>query len=122
MCNKTKYIGRCGLLSSTLLFLFSLWTISPASAQTTTGNITGIVTDTSSAVIVGATVTAHNVSTGVNSQAVTNAPGSYPIQFLPIGQYQLTIEASGFGTQSIPAFSLEIDQTAKFNIQLKAGG
>lgn len=106
----------CGLFLSMLLLLPSA-----AVGQTTTGNITGNVTDPSGAVIVGATVTAHNVATGVNSPATTNASGSYIIRFLPIGPYTVTVEASGFGTQSIPEFSLEIDQTAKFNVMLKPG-
>ncbi|HEX3435223.1 MAG TPA: TonB-dependent receptor, partial [Pseudacidobacterium sp.] len=92
-----------------------------AFAQTVTGNITGTVTDSSGAVVVGATVTAHNVATGVDTPVTTNDAGLYIIRFLPIGQYQVTVEANGFGKQILPTFSLEIDQTAKFNVQLQAG-
>ena len=53
--------------------------------------------------------------TGVETPAATNASGVYSIRFLPIGQYEVTVKASGFGTQTIPPFSLEIDQTA--NVQ-----
>jgi Carboxypeptidase regulatory-like domain/TonB-dependent Receptor Plug Domain len=95
--------------------------IPAALAQTVTGSITGVVTDRSGAVIAGATVTARNIATGVDTPVTTNASGSYNIQFLPIGQYQVTVHANGFGTQEIPAFSLEIDQKAKFNVQLSAG-
>src|ERR1700733_7340869 len=90
-------------------------------AQTVTGNITGIVTDTSGAIIAGATVTARNQDTGVASPTTTNSSGFYSIQFLPIGHYDVTVQATGFGTETIPPFSLEILQTATFNVHLKVG-
>jgi len=93
-----------------------------AVAQTVTGAITGTVTDPSEAVVSGAHVTAHNLDTGVNSPTVTNATGFYRIQFLPIGRYEVTVEANGFGTQTIPAFQLEVLQTATFNVKLTVGG
>ena len=107
-------------LSIALFFLLALTPVS-SRAQTVTGNITGAVTDTSGAVVAGATVMAHNVRTGVDSEVTTNSSGVYDIRFLPIGQYELTVKANGFTTQTVPAFSLEIDQTAKFNVQLTVG-
>ncbi len=92
-----------------------------AYAQTVTGTITGLVTDQSGAVIPGATVVARNVDTGVDSPTSTDAAGLYRIGFLPIGRYQVTVEAKGFGTQTVPPFSLEAVQTASFNIKLTAG-
>jgi hypothetical protein len=38
-----------------------------------------------------------------------------------IGLYQVTVQANGFGKETIPPFSLEILQTAKFNLTLKIG-
>ena len=90
-------------------------------SQTVTGNITGTVTDASGAVIPGAAVTARNLDTGVDSPTTSNAAGLYRIQFLPIGRYQVTVQAAGFGVQTVPPFSLEIQQTANFNVQLKPG-
>ncbi len=91
-------------------------------AQTVTGAVTGTVTDPSGSVIPGAAVTAHNTETGVNSTATTNGAGLYRIANLPIGRYEVTIEASGFTQQTIPAFALEALQTANFNVALKIGG
>src|ERR1700678_137046 len=90
-------------------------------AQTVTGNITGIVTDSSGAIIPKATVTALNQDTGVSSSANTNAAGLYRIEFLPIGHYKVTVQATGFGTETLPPFSLEILQTVTFNVHLKVG-
>jgi hypothetical protein len=91
-------------------------------AQTVTGSITGVVTDTSGAVISGANVLAHNADTGVNSATTTNSSGVYTIRFLPIGHYEVTVKANGFTTAVIPAFNLEVLQTAKFNVSLSVGG
>jgi hypothetical protein len=116
-----KIVSRGAVaLSVALLFFFSL-SPNAARAQTVTGNITGAVTDPSGAALVGATVTAHNVRTGVESRATTNQAGVYNIRFLPIGQYELTVSAAGFTAQTVPAFALEIDQTVKFNVKLTVG-
>jgi hypothetical protein len=93
-----------------------------AHGQTVTGSVTGLVTDPSGAVVVGAKVTAENVATGVKTSAQTNAAGAYTIRFLPIGTYQVTIDAKGFATDHVAAFSLEIDQTARVDAKLKLGG
>ncbi len=90
-------------------------------AQTVTGSVTGSVTDASGAVVAGATVTAHDLDTGVDSPVTTNASGAYRIQFLPIGRYQVSIEANGFNKQTLPPFTLEVLQTANFNVKLAVG-
>lgn len=109
---------RWAAASSTMALLCTV----PLHAQTVTGAITGTVTDPSGAVIPGAKVVAHNVDTGVNSPATTDAAGLYRIAFLPIGRYQVTIDAQGFGAQTIPPFSLEALQAPTFNVKLVPGG
>lgn len=93
--------------------------LGPAVAQTVTASITGSVTDPSDAVVVGAKVTAENVATGVVTTARTNPDGVYTIRFLPIGNYTVTVDATGFATQKVAAFALEIAQTAKIDFSLK---
>jgi len=95
--------------------------VSAAMAQTVTGSITGLVTDPSGAVVAGAQVVAHNLATGVDSAATTDAAGLYHIEFLPIGRYELSVQASGFSRETLPAFSLEALQTATLNIALRVG-
>lgn len=101
--------------------LAAFFLTSAALGQTVTGSITGQVTDPSGAVIVGANVTAVNVGTSVKTVTQTNASGAYTIRFLPIGTYTVTVEATGFTTQQVSPFALEIDQTAKINASLKIG-
>lgn len=120
MCDP-RVSTHCGRLCCSLLLLMAFVITAGVRAQTVTGNISGTVTDPSGAVVVGATVTAHNMATGVDTTVTTNDAGLYVVRFLPIGQYQVTVQASGFGTQTIPVFSLEIGQIAKFNVTLQAG-
>jgi hypothetical protein len=101
--------------------LSALFCLPAAVGQTVTGSITGQVTDSSGAVVVGANVTAENTATSVKTSAKTNGSGVYFVRFLPVGIYTVTVEATGFNTQQIPSFSLEIDQTAKIDASLKIG-
>ncbi len=108
-------------LSCTLLLIFAFLTCTKSPAQTTTGNITGTVTDPTGAIITGATATARNTGTGIETQATTNDAGVYTIRFLPIGQYEVTVTANGFVTAQYPPFQLEINQTVKLDGKLQVG-
>lgn len=101
--------------------LCSLMVAIPGMAQTVTGTIRGTITDQSGAIVQGAKVTAVNVATGVQTAATTNQAGEYSIRFLQIGQYKITVEASGFQTANYGPFALEIDQVAKVDVPLQIG-
>src|ERR1700743_1953951 len=105
-------------LSSHILLALALVIITciPALTQTITGSITGLVTDSSGAVVVGAKVIATNVLTGVATPTVTNSSGIYSLRFLQIGQYKISVESSSFAPQSTNPFTLEVDQEAKVNV------
>ena len=83
---------QCGVI---VLFLLAL-RVPAALAQEFRGSITGTVSDKSQAVLPGVTVTATNVDTGVGTNAVTNADGSYLLPFLTPGSYSVTAELMGF--------------------------
>ena len=81
------------------LFLFGIAVAgASASAQVagTAGTITGTVTDTSGAVIPGATVTLHNVVTGFEKQSKSDQTGAFAFSNLPFANYHLTISQQGF--------------------------
>jgi hypothetical protein len=92
-----------------------------AHAQTFTGNISGTVSDSSGAVVPGASIAATNVQTGVRTSATSNSVGVNTIRFLPTGQYKVSVQANGFQTMSFPVFTLEVDQTVRLDAQLKVG-
>ena len=70
-----------------------------ASAQVTTADLVGRVTDASGGVLPGVTVTATHTGTGVVRSQVTTETGDYAFTLLPIGTYEVRMELQGFGTQ-----------------------
>jgi hypothetical protein len=74
-----------------LIAVVSVW------AQTaTTGDIAGVVTDPSAAVVAGVQVALKNVDTGSFTSTTTNAQGLYNFSLLPPGQYSVTANGAGF--------------------------
>src|SRR5690349_1211163 len=72
-----------------------------AFAQQPLGNLSGVVSDPSGAVVSGATVTATSLATGATRTATTNDQGFFLIPTLQAGNYKLTIEARGFATSTV---------------------
>jgi hypothetical protein len=108
-------------LSVKLLFVVLLAGGVLAWSQATTGSISGRVTDSTDRVIEGAKVSIQAVETGLITTAVTNNSGEFIETALPPNHYTITISASGFETDTIPEFKLDIDQRALFNLALKVG-
>src|SRR5687767_14401511 len=68
-------------------------------AQASTGTILGVVSDSSGAVIPGVTITIQNVATGFRRAAISGEDGSYRAPALPVGNYTVRFELTGFQTQ-----------------------
>lgn len=79
-----------------LLFAFSFTTSIAFSQSITSGDITGVITDPTGAVVPNATVTATSDTTAQKHTATTNAQGFYRFSFLPPGPYTVSASASGF--------------------------
>ncbi len=71
---------------------------SVALGQAVTGTIAGSVVEEAGPPVAGATVTARNLATGFRQSAVSETSGAYRVEGLPAGTYDVTAEASGFGT------------------------
>ena len=69
-------------------------------AQTSSGGIQGLVTDTSGAVIPGATVVITNPVSGLSRKATSDDAGRYQFTNLPFNPYHLVITATGFAAVS----------------------
>src|SRR6516165_511141 len=114
-------------LQSVALALFCLTLVavicgaSVTSAQEVTATITGTITDQSSAAVAGANVTATSVERGVAYTATTNDAGIYRISNLPVGNYDLKVEKTGFQTALRPALTLALNQVARIDIEMKVG-
>src|SRR5215467_3495329 len=91
---RTMSVVRAGLVA--LAFL----TPSTAVAQVTTADIVGRVTDSTGAVLPGATVTIENVATHDVRSAPSNETGDFLFNLLPIGEYTVKVELQGFNSQT----------------------
>lgn len=69
-----------------------------AFAQNNSGSITGVVTDKTSAVIPGATVTLTDEASGVARTAVSNEVGYFSLVGVPVAVYDVKVSAPGFNT------------------------
>jgi hypothetical protein len=88
------------------------------SGQTTTGTITGTITDPSGAVVPGATVSVVNVDEGSTRDAVTNNAGDFTAPNLTIGRYRVRVNVPGFTPYESPDLMLSANQVLNANIHL----
>src|SRR5260221_6558617 len=82
----------------------------------------GVVTDSTGAIIVGATVRVKNVETGGIRTLVTDSAGRYAASFLSVGKYDVTAEQAGFHAESKTGIPLVLEQRVTVKIKLGVGG
>ena len=122
--NTLKLLGAGRQKAIAFVFAIALATcmlVGPASAQTTTGTISGTVTDSTGSVVSNATVTVTSVQTGISQLTPSNASGNYIFPALPTGDYKLSTQAPGFGTNNQTGLHLDVSQNLVSNILLKVG-
>lgn len=88
-------------------------------AQSTTGAITGTVVDQAQAVIAGATVTVRNLQTNATRSVTTDSDGRFRIEGLPVGNYEVTVEHTGFAKHVRGPITLNVNQIAVLQIEMK---
>jgi outer membrane receptor protein involved in Fe transport len=92
-----------------------------AAAQTETGRITGLVTDSTGGLLPGATVTARAVGTGATRSHVTDATGQYVFANLPPGSYELSVVLQGFRTANL-SVPVTVGASVNVNVKLEIAG
>jgi len=102
-------------------FLLSLSLLTSLSAQTFTGSILGTITDTSGAVIAGATVTAVNLAAGESRTVRTSPAGEYSSPSLPPGDYRIIVEVKGFKRFERAPISVDVLQNVRLDVALQPG-
>ena len=89
--------------------------------QEATTSLNGVVTDTSGAVLPGASVTATRAATGEVHQTTANAHGEYQFQQLIPGTWTVKVSAPGFGDQSkVSDLLVSLPATIDFKMGLGA--
>src|SRR5882724_5093061 len=89
-----------------------------ASAQTTTATLLGLIRDKSGASVTGVQITAENVATAFTRTTVSDETGAYLITNLPVGDYVITAEKSGFTRFAEKGITLVVAQNARVDITL----
>jgi hypothetical protein len=92
-----------------------------AMAQSTTQSIMGLVTDSTGAVVVAAKVTVTNEATGVTRSAETNNTGNYTFALMPVGNYDVKVEMSGFKTEQVRGIRLETAAQLRQDFVMQVG-
>ena len=100
----------------------ALFLLGSAAAQDLTGVLSGTARDTTGGVIPGASVIITNAATGVQVwRGRTDAAGRYLAPAIPVGRYDLNVEAAGFKKAEIRGVSLQVDQRARVDLTLQPG-
>lgn len=92
-----------------------------ALAQVVTGTISGTVSDSTGAVVPGATVTVRNVETGISRTVTTDAAGRYRAPQLGLGNYEVSAESAGFQTAVRSGITITVGREAAVDFTLQVG-
>ena len=100
-----------------LFFVQSKW----ATAQVTTADIVGTVTDQSGAAVTSATVTDTNLATGVSQKTTVSSSGGFELHcLLQIGTHEVSVQAPGFKGYTTQV-TLAVGDRARVDAQLTVG-
>lgn len=119
--------SRFRLLLPGILVVFCMLFGSPLSLSTAAfgqaeqGTITGLIRDSSGAIIRGAKVSATDVATNTVSSTVSDSNGYYTIPYLAPGTYKVTAEANGFSLSTVSGIHITVNLSTGINLTLKVG-
>jgi hypothetical protein len=85
------------------------------------GSIRGTVTDESGAPAPEAQVTTRNINTGLTQSAKTGSDGVYNLLYLPAGEYNLTVEKTGFRKTETSGITVNVATVTDLDVRLTIG-
>jgi len=100
-----------------LLLVVLMATVRVGAQTSTTGDIAGLVTDPTAAVVPGAPITLKNVDTGSSTATTTNAQGSYNFSLLQPGNYSVSANVAGF-QKVLKTVTVTLGTSTTVNLQL----
>ncbi len=119
--DQTTYLVRTEVSVSMLKYAICvLLAALPLLAQSKAA-INGDVTDATGAAVPNATVRVRSVSIGVERDTKTNESGSFSVPSLQGGDYEITVESTGFKTLVRSGVKLDTDQVANLKLRLEVG-
>ena len=90
--------------------------IAPAAAQVDQGQISGTVRDPTGAIVAGAKVSAVNTRLGESRSTETGANGYFVITSMPVGLYNVKVQASGF--KSFVQEGIKLDAASRVSVDV----
>ncbi len=105
----------------TTLFAITILLVVPVSAQVSTGDISGRITDSEQRVVAGATITATNKGNAQSRTTTTNESGDFTITDLPPGKYDVSVEAPSFSKAIVRDYELNVGANRTLAIEMKPG-
>src|SRR3984885_14483672 len=93
----------------------------PAVWASVGGSISGTIKDPAGSVIAGATVAIHEMNTGLSYRSRTDSKGYYTFPLLPVGTYELDVEATGFRSYQRTGIVLDTNAALMLNAPLEVG-
>ncbi|MBM3739325.1 MAG: TonB-dependent receptor [Acidobacteria bacterium] len=90
-------------------------------AQVTTGTLNVAVQDPSGVGIEGATIRIRHVASGQERSGATGSAGTFRAAFMPVGEYSVRVESSGFKSKTIAGIVLQVDQNTTLPVTLEIG-
>jgi hypothetical protein len=108
--------------SAFVFFAATLFSPRPTLGQSVYGTITGSVSDSSQAAVVGAQVVAASPENGFTRETLSNSTGVYTLPNLLPGTYTLTVTAPGFQTYRKTEVAVTVQTLARVDAVLAIGG
>ncbi len=108
-------------LRSLFVLLLCLSLSAPLLAQSSTGTISGVVTDESGGALPGVTVTATSAATGAIRTAISNITGAYQLALLPPATYTVDITLEGFQAVRRDKVVVHVGTDVALNVTMKVG-
>lgn len=110
-------------LKALLFGIVAVLTVPSIWAQGVSGSasVAGTVTDTTGAVIPGASVVLLNVERGSEQEVSTNEAGNYAYPDITPGTYSVRVSSDGFQTREVTDLQVQVGQRAAVNVELEVG-
>jgi hypothetical protein len=105
-----------------LFFVGVAFACPSANAQDPIGTLEGQITDPSSGLVAGADVSVTNPQTGLTRSTKFAHDGAFHFSNLSVGEYTLTVNATGFAAFSASSIRLDIGRVVTFPVALQVSG
>lgn len=116
------FIRGAVIVATVLVMSFAGALVGFGQSQASTAAIEGTLTDASGGILPGVTITVRSPQTGLTRPIVTDEKGYYRVSLLPVGEYEVTAQMSGFATLRRGDIRLTIGQLLTLDLKMSVSG